>query len=245
MKEKLSIGEAAKRAGVSVRTLRHYDAIGLLRPCEVTQAGYRLYGEREMRRLAQILFYRELEFPLEDIARMIDTGDEAQALRRHLSLLRAKRRRLDAQIARLETMTDAETGEEQGMKEYEEMKQEYAAEVRDRWGGTAAYAQSEEKRARRAKADQAKVMEEMNALMAQFAAVRDLPPDDARVQELVVRWRGHISAHYYDCTDEILAGLAQMYVCDERFKKNIDCHGEGTAQCMARAIAAALGKEAY
>ncbi|MBR5287371.1 MAG: MerR family transcriptional regulator [Clostridia bacterium] len=239
----LTVGEAAARAGVSIRTLRHYDAIGLLRPQNVTSAGYRLYGEEEMRKLERILFFRELDFPLDEVKAILSNPayNEREAIERQLALMKKKRERLDWLILRLEGAVNGECDPEFevfGMKEIEKMKNEYAQEVRQRWGKTKAYAQSEEKHAAYGEAQYGGMLEEMDALMAEFAAVRGVAAADARVQALVERWKACITKWHYDCTDEILDGLGKMYVCDERFTANIDRHGEGTAKCMSDAIAA-------
>lgn len=239
----LCVGEAAARAGVSIRTLHHYDQIGLLTPARITQAGYRLYGEEEMNRLERILFFRELGFSLEEIrAIMMHPGyDEREAMARQLALMKGKRERLDRLILRLEAAIHGETTPEFevfDMNEIESMRQEYAQEVRARWGKTAAYAQSEEKRSAYGSADYAAMTAEMDALMAQFAAVRGQEPAGEAAQALVKRWQACITKWLYDCTDEILEGLGRMYVCDERFKTNIDRFGEGTAQTMSAAISA-------
>ena len=239
----LTVGEAAARAGVSIRTLRHYDAIGLLKPEHVTAAGYRLYGEKEMRKLERILFFRELDFPLDEVKAILSnpTYNEREAIERQLALMKKKRQRLDLLIRRLEGAASGEKAPEFeafDAKEIEKMKNEYAQEVIKRWGKTKAYAQSEEKHAAYGEVQYASMQEEMDALMAQFAAVRGVEPADARVQALVERWKACITKWHYDCTDEILDGLGKMYVCDERFTANIDKHGEGTAQCMSDAIAA-------
>ena len=239
----LTVGEAAARAGVSIRTLRHYDEIGLLRPNCVSQAGYRLYSGLEIRRLERILFFRELEFPLEEIREIMahPDYDERAAISRQLALMKRKRERLDLLILRLEAAANGD-GEPEfevfDMKEIENMKREYAQEAKLRWGSTQAYAQSGEKHAKYGKADYSAMQEEMNALFAQFSAVRSLEPTDTSVQALVDRWKAHITKWHYDCTDDILEGLGQMYTADERFQKNIDKAGEGTAKCMSEAIAA-------
>ena len=238
-----SIGEAAARAGVSVRTLRHYDAIGLLAPSEVTRAGYRLYDEAAMAKLEQILFFKELGFPLEQIRGIMahPAYDAQEAMRRQRTLLEMQRARLDAMIARLdEALLSQGTPRPEvfDMKEIERMKAQYADEVKARWGETAAYAQSQARTGAYGAGDWAAIQAGMDERMAAFAAVRELAPEDARVQALVTDWQRYITDHFYSCTDEILEGLGQMYVADERFRQNIDRHGEGTAACMARAIAA-------
>ena len=244
MEEKLlTIGEAARTAGVSVRTLHHYDQIGLLSPNKMSEGGYRLYGPKELARLEQILFFRELEFSLEDIRSILTDPayDEREAILKQIALMEKKRERLDALILRLRRAAQGDKAPQFAAFEREEidrMKNEYAKEVRERWGNTAAYAQSEKKQAGYSQSDYASMEAEMNALMAEFAAVRGANPADAQVQALVERWKACISKWCYECTDEILEGLGKMYVADERFAANIDRHGEGTAQCMSGAIAA-------
>ena len=238
-----TIGEAAARAGVSVRTLRHYDAIGLLAPSEVTQAGYRLYDEAAMAKLEQILFFRELGFPLEQIRGIMahPAYDAREAMRRQRTRLEMQRARLDAMIARLdEALLGRGTPKPEvfDMKEIERMRAQYADEVKARWGETSAYAESQARTGAYGAGDWSAIQAGMDERMAAFAAVRELAPEDARVQALVADWQRYITDHFYSCTDEILEGLGQMYVADERFRQNIDRHGEGTAACMARAIAA-------
>ena len=243
----ISIGELAARAGISVRTLRHYDAIGLLAPAKVTQAGYRLYDGAAVSKLEQILYFRELGFALEEIRRIMDSPgyDAAEAMKRQRTLLAMQRERIDGMIARLdEAMAGmgAPRMEVFDMSEIEKAKRQYADEAKERWGSTAAYQESEKRTAQYTKADWQSVQSGMERLFAQFAAVRNLDPADERVQRLVKDWQQYISDHMYTCTDEILLGLGQMYVADERFKANIDRCGEGTAACMSRAIAAYLAK---
>ncbi|MBE5799220.1 MAG: MerR family transcriptional regulator [Clostridiales bacterium] len=243
MTEWIGIGEMARRAGVSVRTLRHYDAIGLLAPTDVTQVGYRRYDEKALARLEQILYFRELGFALEEIAAMVNHPDydAMDAMHRQRELLCMQRARLDAMIARLDEAIGGKGTprlEVLDMSEIEKIKKQYADEAKARWGGTDAYAQSEKRTDGYSKDDWQTAQEGMNTLMREFAVVRDLDAMDERVQALVARWQQYITDHFYDCTDEILAGLGQMYVCDERFRQNIDHNGEGTAACMSRAIAA-------
>lgn len=238
----ISIGEMARRAGVSVRTLRHYDAIGLLEPSSVTQAGYRLYDQAALARLEQILYFRELGFALEEIKVMMQSPDydAREAMQRQKTLLEMQRLRIDAMIERLDEAImgrGSPRPEVFDMSEIEKTKRQYADEAKTRWGNTAAYQESEKRTAQYSKADWQSIQSGMEQLFAQFAAVRDLDPADERVQSLVKNWQQYITDHMYTCTDEILAGLGQMYAADERFKANIDRCGEGTAACMSRAIA--------
>ena len=244
----IGIGELAARAGVSVRTLRHYDAIGLLAPAKVTQVGYRLYDEAAVAKLEQILYFRELGFALDEIRRIMSSVDydAAEAMKRQRALLAMQRERIDRMIARLdEAMAGmgAPRMEVFDMSEYEKAKKQYAEEAKQRWGKTDAYCESEKRTAGYSKGDWQNVLGGMKQIFDQFAAVCDLPSDDARVLALVETWKQYITDHMYTCTDEILAGLGQMYTCDERFKANIDRSGEGTADCMSRAIKAYLAKK--
>lgn len=234
-----------RRNGLSAR--RHYDAIGLLAPSRVTPAGYRLYDAATMRRLTQILFFRDLGFPLSQIRAIMahPDYDARAAMHRQRTLLAAQRACIDARIARLDEalhgVAEQETfdGKEiERMKEMNEMKAQYAQEARERWGHTDAYAQSEARAKAYGPGDWAEIQAGMEARMAAFAGVRMLDARDARVQALVSDWQQYITDHFYACTDEILEGLGQMYEADERFKANIDRYGEGTAACMAAAIAA-------
>lgn len=243
----LKIQEAARLAGVSIRTLRYYDEIGLLPPGRVTQAGYRLYDDAAMARLQEVLFFRELGFALEDIRTiMTDPGyDRKEALRRHRAMLKKKRAQIDSLIDLVDRTIRGERDlsfTQFDTKEMDKMKSEYAKEARERWGHTAAYAESEKKTKGYDGQKWSSVQEGMEALMAEFAAIRGENPAGEAAQALVMRWQAYITENFYACTDEILKGLGQMYVCDERFKANIDKHGEGTAQFMADAIAAKCGK---
>ena len=252
----LRIGELAGRAGVSVRMLRHYDAMGLLRPVAATESGYRLYDRAALNRLRRIRYLRSLDFPLEEIARMLDgaQGDAMTSLRRHRDLMQKKRAQIDAILACLDQAIAEESlaqTEEDLMAEneamtlaasmqYEEMKRAYAAEARERWGHTDAYKESARRSAARTKEQEQTALAEMDAILAGFAAVRTLPHDGKQAMALAAWLQSHITQRYYPCTDEIFAGLGAMYGQDERFAKNIDRHGEGTAAFMSRAIAAFL-----
>ena len=246
------IGEIARLSGVSVRMLRHYDALGLLRPRGATESGYRLYDGASLNRLRRIAYLRSLDFPLAQIGRMLDGAedDAMTALRLHRELMLKKRAQIDAVLCRIERAialemsgqpedaTQTEMMEENAMKEYEETKRMHADEARERWGHTDAYRESELRRTARTEEQENEALLEMDAILAEFAAVRTLPPEGEMAQELAARLQAHITKWYYPCTDEIFAGLGAMYVQDERFTRNIDRHGEGTAAFMSRAIAA-------
>lgn len=237
----MKIHEVAKLSGVTVRTLQYYDKIGLLIPSEVTEAGYRIYHEEDVDRLQQILFFRELEFPLKEIRDIMNNPnyDRTYALRNHKVMLQEKRNRIDQLIRLVEQRIGGNKDmsfKEFSMESVENHKKKYAEEVRNRWGKSDAYAEYEEKTRGYSKKDWSTVLQAGDSIMAEFAKHRDLSPEDETVQALVARWQSYITTHYYECTKEILAGLGKMYIADERFKTNIDKNGEGTAELMSKAI---------
>lgn len=237
---RLSVGETAKRMGISVRTLHYYDQIGLLAPSAISEAGYRFYDDAALERLQQILFFRELELSLDEIRAMLENPhyDKRATLENHRSLLMLKRRRLDELITLVEatiggkTMKQPETTPEMIRK----AKEGYAREARERWGNTEAYQESEKRHATYSDEKENVIAREADEIFAAFAAIRKSDPAGSEAQALVARWQAHISAYHYPCTREILAGLGEMYTGDARFMANIDRFGEGTAQFMHDAI---------
>jgi DNA-binding transcriptional MerR regulator len=241
-----TVGELARMAGVSARTLRYYDQAGLLKPSAVTEAGYRLYGDEATSTLAEILFFRELDFSIDEILRVRSRPDydAREALEKQRALLTLQRNRLDRLIALAGRALKGEVFMELNafdMSEIEEAKAKYADEARERWGGTDAYKQSEKRTAAYGKADWARISVEQKAVFDGFAKLAGTAPDSPEAKALVLQWQQLITRNFYDCTDEILLGLASMYEADERFAKNIDKAGEGTAAFMTAAIRACLG----
>lgn len=237
----MKINEVAQVSGVTVRALHYYDEIGLLPPSEITEAGYRIYNNEALDTLQQILFFRELDFSLNDIKSIMTNPsyDRAEALNKHRELLLQKRNRLDELIHLVDITIKGEepmSFKEFNMDKIEAAKKEYAHEVKERWGDTAAYRDSEGKTSAYSKEEWRTVMEEQERLLAAFGESRLLAPDSEAAQLLVGAWQAHITNCFYNCDKKILAGLGIMYANDERFTRNIDQHGEGTATFMARAI---------
>ena len=240
---KMQINEFAKLAGVSVRTLHYYDEIGLLKPAFVDeQNGYRFYDEISLERMQEILFYRELDFELKSIAEILSSPDydKQKALAEQRKLLILKKERLERIIAALDgaekgrvTMTAFDNSD------YETARNRYEAEAKRRWGETAAYKEHAEKTASYSKDKWQSVTDGLMTVLAKFAAcMKDGHMTDSdEAQALVKELQNYITENYYTCTDEILAGLGQMYVADERFKTNIDQHAPGTATFISQAIA--------
>ena len=239
---KLQIKEFAELTGVSVRTLHYYDEIGLLEPSYVdVQNGYRFYNEASLERMHEILFYRELDFPLKSIAEILASPnyDKRKALAEQKRLLTLKKDRLERLIAALEQAEKGEiTMSAFDNSEYETARQQYEDEAKRRWGGTDAYRESQAKTRSYSKDKWNDVLDGLNGVFVEFAECKKCGERAASdtAQRLVKKLQDYITANFYCCTDDILAGLGQMYVCDERFKNNIDKNGEGTAEFVAEAI---------
>ena len=237
---KMQIKEFAEVSGVSVRTLHYYDEIDLLKPAFVDdRTGYRYYDENSLLRMQEILFYRELDFSLKSISEILSSPDydKKKAISEQKNLLILKKERLERLISAIEK---AEKGEIV-MKVFDNSEfDKYKEEVKEKWGNTDAFKEYSEKTKNYSKDKQSSLTDEMNNLFGEFSACmkNSLKPDSENVQNLVKRLQNHISDNYYHCTSDILAGLGQMYVYDERFRENIDKNGDGTAEFVSAAITA-------
>ncbi|SFC39656.1 DNA-binding transcriptional regulator, MerR family [Clostridium uliginosum] len=237
----MKINEVAKLTGVTVRTLHYYDEIGLLKPSKITKTGYRLYNEDSLTTMQQILFFRELDFPLNEIKEIMTDPkfDKVTALKKHKELLVKKRERLDKLIDLVNNTIKGEVTmsfKEFDMTEIENTKKKYSAEVKERWGKTNAYAESEKKTKSYNKEQWQEINDESSNILKAFASNIDKAPCSSEVQALVKQWQDFITARFYNCTKEILKCLGLMYIGDERFKENINQNGEGTAEFIAKAI---------
>ena len=235
---KMQIKEFAQFTGVSVRTLHYYDEIGLLVPARVDKAtGYRYYDEQSLLRMQEILFYRELDFSLKSIEEILSSPnyDKTQALKEQKKLLILKKERLENLISAI----DGAMKGENVMNAFNNTEfEKYKAEAREKWGNTEAYQEHAEKTKGYAKDKWNSLAAGMDAIMGQFAAAmaNGDAPDSDTAQDLVKTLQSHITENYYHCTKEILFGLGQMYVADDRFRQNIDKHGDGTAAFICEAI---------
>lgn len=240
---KRTVGEVANLCGISVRTLHYYDEIGLLQPSNTSEAGYRIYTDGDLERLWQILFFRDLGFSLQKIKAMLGRPDynKNEALSNHRELLRARRAQLDAMLRLVdEHLKGEQTMNEEtfDMSSVEAAKRQYAKEAEERWGKTEAYRESMKRTSAYSKADWAKISTESDDILKTLASAMDKSPDDLAVSKNVARWQAHITQYYYPCTTEILAGLGEMYISDERFAKNLNRYGQGFAEFLSRAIKA-------
>ena len=240
------INEVSKLTGVSIRMLHHYDKIGLLSPSKRTDSNYRMYNDNDISRLYQILLFKELEFPLQDIKQILDNKDfdREEALKVQRNLIFKKKKRLEHILESIDDTIENLGGETMGKNnfkafDYEEVKkhqEKYKEEVEKRYGKSDAYKESQEKTSKYSKNDWENIMEDASLIYEELAKLIDKDPADKDVQELVGKWRQYITDNYYNCTIQIFRGLALMYVGDERFTKNIDKYGEGLAQFMSDAM---------
>ena len=239
---KMQIKEFAKLTGVSVRTLHYYDEIGLLKPALVdAQNGYRFYDENSLLRMQEILFYRELDFPLKSILEILSSPDydKQKALAEQRKLLELKKERLERIIDALDGATKGKvTMTAFDNSDYETARKQYEVEAKQRWGETDAYKEHEQKTADYSKDKWQTVNDGLMVIFAKFAKCKKNgnTTDSKETQALVKELQTYITENYYTCTKEILAGLGQMYVADERFKQSIDKNGDGTAEFVSKAI---------
>ncbi|MFZ3558330.1 MerR family transcriptional regulator [Streptomyces sp. BH055] len=241
-----SVGQVARFAGTTVRTLHHYDEIGLLTPSERNTAGHRRYGEADLDRLQQVLFYRELGFPLDEIQALLDdpASDPREHLRRQHELLTVRIEKLQKMAEAVEHAMEAQkmgiqlTPEERFEVFGDEDPVEYSEETEQRWGSTEAYAESQRRAATYSKEDWLRMKVENDDWLARYAALvaAGEPADGERAMDLAEEHRDQISRWFYDCPHEMHACLGAMYVADERFKAYYDALGEGVADHLSIAI---------
>jgi DNA-binding transcriptional MerR regulator len=242
-----TVGELARLTGITVRTLHHYDEIGLVVPSQRTAAGYRLYDDADVIRLQQVLLFRELGLPLDEIAFAIDqAGSREDLLRQHREVLVQKRARIDAMLSALDSaLVSLEKGRVMQPDDVKQMFEgfdpsQYDEEVKQRWGNTEAYKESQRRTRRYGKAEWDQIQGDWQAIYAELATLMKAgtPVTDPAVQALVDKHRAHIDRWFYPCSVEMHKGLGQMYVADARVAANLDKVAAGFAQYLSDAIAA-------
>lgn len=243
-----TVGQVAELAGVTIRTLHHYEHIGLLLPTDRSPAGYRIYTEADIDRLSRVLYYRELGFPLDDIATMLDDGGTPayQHLERQHELLTGRLRRLQAMVAAIEremeaTMSGYNLTPEEKLEVFGDFDpDQYEDEARERWGQTDAWKQSKERARSYTKDDWKRIRSEADELGQQFVDLMraGTPATSYEAMELAEEHRRQITRWHYDCSYEIHRGLGEMFVADQRFTENIDKTAPGLAAYMSEAIIA-------
>lgn len=234
-----TIKEVSELSGVSKRTLQYYDRIGLLKPTQYTDAGYRLYDDEALATLQQILLYRELEFPLKDIRRIISSTDfdRNRALEEQIELLTLKKEHLENLILFARGFYGI------GVKRLDfsafdtRKLDKYVEQAKKNWGTTKEYREFEEKQKGRTKEDDQRITDEMMQLFVEFGEMRQMDPSCEEVQQQVQKLRSFITEHFYNCSPKILLSLGQMYAGGGSMNENIDAScGEGTGVFCLKAI---------
>ncbi len=244
----LTVGQVAERFAMTVRTLHHYDEIGLLRPSRRSAAGYRLYTDSDITRLQHVVVYRRLGFALEDIAVVLDDpgADVSAHLRRQRDAVMSRLDELSDLVVAIDRALEAEmsgtrlTREEQQELFGDDFSEEYQVEARERWGDTEEWKQSQARTARYTKSDWQAIKAEGDAVNDAFVAAKrsGAAPDSPAALAAAAAHGRHIEDRFYDLSPEMHRCLAQMYVGDERFTKHYDDLEPGLAQYVHDAIVA-------
>ena len=235
-----TVHEVSKLAGISVRTLHHYDAIGLLSPTKTTAAGYRLYDDSALEQLQLILLFRELEFPLKEIRDILHSSnfDRNKALEQQIKLLELKKEHLQNLIDLANGIKMIGVKKLMDFSAFDTKKiDEYARQAKESYGNSPAYKEFEQKSKGRSKEEEKSLGIGMMELFAGFGKLLELSPEADTVQQKVTELQAYITKNFYTCTPEILSSLGEMYAGGGSMTDNINEYaGEGTAEFAAKAI---------
>ncbi len=239
-----TVKQLSNLAGVTPRTLHHYDQIGLLKPSRVGENGYRYYGEESLLCLQQILFYRELGLPLEDIKRIMGRRDFDV-----LAALESHKAEIQKRITRLERLTETVNNTILYLKGHQEMsnkqifsgfseeqQEKYAVEAEQMYDAETVRASNRKWKAYSA-AQKQQILDEGGQVYTDMIAVMPKGPESAEAQAIVERWRKHMDYFWTPGLDQ-LVGLASMYVDDPRFRANFDQMHPDLANFMSAAVTA-------
>ena len=235
----MTVNEVSRLTGVSIRTLQYYDKIGLLHPAAYTESGYRLYDDTSLEQLQRILLFRELEFPLKEIKKIMDSPgyDGNKALQQQIELLTLKKEHIENLItlARGIILTG---GRGMDFSAFDMSKMdEYAKQAKASWGDTAEYREFEKKNGNRTLSEMKNLGDRLMDIVAEFGNLKTTPAADPRVQNQVKKLQEFISEHYYSCSKHILSQLGKMYAGGGEFTANINrAGGDGAAEFANEAI---------
>ena len=234
-----TVKEVSTLTGVSVRTLHHYDEIGLLKPAKITDAGYRLYDDASLRRLHAILLLKQLQFPLKEIREILDAPgfDPMKALAQQIELLELQKEHLEKLISHARKIQKTGVIPMDFSSFDTEKIDRYADKAKEKWGKTKAYQEFEAKTADMSKAQLQSTGDRLMDIFREFGEIRHLSPASVEAQALVAKLQSFITDNYYTCTKQILFGLGQMYAAGDEMNENIDkAGGEGTGAFARDAI---------
>lgn len=242
----MTVNEVSRITGLSVRTLHHYDKIGLLTPTSHSDAGYRLYDEAALEKLMQIMLFRTLEFPLDEIKSILNSKsfDRNKALKQHIELLSMKKEHLEnlitlAQGILLRGVNHMDVNiTKADFEQFDETKlDEYVKRAKESYGETDAWKEFDKKNKHRTKKDNKQLAEDMMQFFKRLGKMRSLEPSSKKVQKVIEELRAFITEHYYNCTPQIFSGLGRLYAGGGEFTENIDAAGgEGTGEFAFQAI---------
>ncbi len=235
----MTVNEVSKLTGVSVRTLQYYDRIGLLKPARYTEAGYRLYSDEQLEMLQQILLFKALEFPLKDIADIVNSTDfdKTKALEQQIELLTLKKEHIENLIMLAKGMK-ARGVRKLNFTAFDTKKlDEYYKRAKDQWKKTPQYEEFSQKSAKWTKDDENTLMESLMQIFVKFGQLKDLDPACKVVQDQVKAYQMFITNNMYKCTDDILYGLGSWLIGGGEVTENVDnLGGKGTADFAYKAI---------
>ncbi|MDO5499703.1 MAG: MerR family transcriptional regulator [Propionibacteriaceae bacterium] len=239
-----TVGAVAEEYGVTVRTLHHYDTLGLLVPSARTAAGYRLYTRGDLERLGTIIVYRRLGFPLAEVAALVDgDGSIVEHLHRQRAAVMARLSEMEDLVSAIDRALENEMtntpATPQDLKDLfgDAFDETYAAEAEQRWGDTEAWQQSQERTATWTRADWASIKAEGDAINADFVAAFEggAPAAGERAMAVAERHRRAVE-HHYDCSHGFHRHLADLYVDDERYAAYFEKIRPGLAAYVRDAI---------
>ena len=239
-KKMMIVNEVSRLTGVSIRTLQYYDKIGLLPPADYTEVGYRLYDDETLQKLQIILLFRELEFPLKDIRRIIESPvfDREKALEQQIHILELKKEHIENLIDLARGVKKSGVKDMTDFTAFDTAKiDDYIAKAREYWGDTAAFKEFEEKNADRTSEENAGINTELMNIFAQFSGMKDMDPASPKVQKQVKKLQDYITDKFYKCTNTILSSLGHAYSAEGEMNRNIDkAGGKGTGEFVDKAI---------
>lgn len=235
----MTVNDVSKLSGVSIKTLQYYDKIGLLKPKAYSSAGYRLYDEENLDKLQQILFFKELEFPLKEIKKILSNPnfDKTEAIKQQIKLLELKKEHIDNLILFAKGVNLMGT-KNLNFEVFDTKKiDEYALEAKTKWGNTPEFREFEEKSKNRDRKEIKNLNQQLMQHFVEFGQIKDQSPKSPNAQDLVKKLQEFITENFYTCSNQILSCLGKMYGGNGDFAKNIDnAGGEGTAAFASKAI---------
>lgn len=241
----MTVHEVSELAGISVRTLHHYDSIGLFSPSVRTEAGYRLYDEASLVQLQQILLFRELEFSLKDIKTIMSSPgfDRRKAIEQQIQLLELKRDHIERLLHMARAMRDGGVSSMTFEPFDTSALEQYAEKAKQSWGATPEWQEYERKSKGRSMKDEQEMGAELMSLFVPFAQLAEagVSPESDEAKAQARRIQAFISDHYYACSDEVFLQLGRAYGCGGDFTRNIDAAaGSGAAEFAMHAIEACI-----